>query len=184
MSGYMGCLVCSDATEDASSQQQPSLSKQYHLIIAADGLNSTLRSRYADHHSVRVTTIDESTPRVKDWLRWLKAGITLYFEEMHQSWQRKTGAAVSRRGVNRGVCAFQLSRFAMRQLDGHHAKNDDNMKFEAFTKQAMVKEDGLRYEVEERLMEKGSMNDELTKKMNMTQSQETKIQYLARECSV
>eukprot|EP00804_Cyclotella_cryptica_P012478 CCRYP_018863-RA/>CCRYP_018863-RA protein AED:0.13 eAED:0.13 QI:592/-1/0/1/-1/0/1/0/551 len=70
VSGYMGCLVCSDTTEDANSQQQPKLSKQYHLIIAADGLSSTLRSRYAGHHSVHATGIESSPSKSAQYSKW------------------------------------------------------------------------------------------------------------------
>ncbi|KAL3790828.1 hypothetical protein ACHAWO_010667 [Cyclotella atomus] len=52
ISGDMGSLVCSNATENNETGEEETSSKPYHLIIAADGLNSTLRSRYAGHHSM------------------------------------------------------------------------------------------------------------------------------------
>ena len=60
ISGNMGSLVCSNTAEDSHDNADTTTSKQYHLIIAADGLNSTLRSRYAGHHSMYTSGMGSS----------------------------------------------------------------------------------------------------------------------------
>ena len=55
VNGDLGSLVLQSTTDDDSENNRPSLSPQYHLIIAADGLYSSLRSRFAGHDSPHVT---------------------------------------------------------------------------------------------------------------------------------
>ena len=56
LKGNSGSLVCSDTTKEGETKITP----KYHLIIAADGMNSTLRSRYAGHHSTYTTGMGSS----------------------------------------------------------------------------------------------------------------------------
>lgn len=55
LKGNSGSLVCSDTTKEGGH-----ITKQYHLIIAADGMKSTLRSRYAGHHSTYTSGMGSS----------------------------------------------------------------------------------------------------------------------------
>lgn len=60
ISGDMGSLVCSNVSENSETAEDATSSKPFHLIIAADGLNSTLRSRYAGHHSMYTSGMGSS----------------------------------------------------------------------------------------------------------------------------
>ena len=68
VAGDMGSLICSSGVE--SAEQQPFSSKQYHLIIAADGMNSNLRLRYAGHHSVHATGMGSSPSKSVQYSNW------------------------------------------------------------------------------------------------------------------
>lgn len=56
VNGNMGSLELHPNNETESSA--PTTSPNYHLIIAADGLRSSLRSRYAGHQSIHATSLD------------------------------------------------------------------------------------------------------------------------------
>mmetsp|Transcript_25486 Transcript_25486/g.42052 ORF Transcript_25486/g.42052 Transcript_25486/m.42052 type:complete len:671 (+) Transcript_25486:175-2187(+) len=61
VNGNMGSLELhsSNVTDSttAATTTTTTTSPQYHLIIAADGLRSSLRSRYAGHHSIHATSL-------------------------------------------------------------------------------------------------------------------------------
>ena len=61
VSGDMGSLVLKNASEGGDAPAR--LSSKYYLIIAADGLYSPIRSRFAGHHSSHSTAtgIESST---------------------------------------------------------------------------------------------------------------------------
>lgn len=54
INGELGSLVLQH-TDDIENESLSWMSPQYHLIIAADGLYSSLRSRFAGHNSAHVT---------------------------------------------------------------------------------------------------------------------------------
>ena len=54
INGELGSLVLQH-TDDIENESLSWISPQYHLIIAADGLYSSLRSRFAGHNSAHVT---------------------------------------------------------------------------------------------------------------------------------
>jgi len=54
INGDLGSLVLQH-TDDTENESLSWISPQYHLIIAADGLYSSLRSRFAGHNSAHVT---------------------------------------------------------------------------------------------------------------------------------
>jgi 2-polyprenyl-6-methoxyphenol hydroxylase-like FAD-dependent oxidoreductase len=59
----------------SSSSASTTTSPQYHLIIAADGLRSSLRSRYAGHHSIHATGLGMESSSQKEvennpFFRW------------------------------------------------------------------------------------------------------------------
>jgi len=77
-----------------------SLSPRYHLVIAADGLYSTSRSRFAGHHSIHAagTGIESSQRRVK-------AKETLEYQWEHTKGQREATQVEDREYiVFRGEC--------------------------------------------------------------------------------
>jgi len=56
VNGDLGSLVLQSTTNASDGDEKgSSISPQYHLIIAADGLHSPLRSRFAGHNSSHVT---------------------------------------------------------------------------------------------------------------------------------
>ena len=57
VNGDMGSLELHPTNETDSTTATTTTSPQYHLIIAADGLRSSLRSRYAGHHSIHATSL-------------------------------------------------------------------------------------------------------------------------------
>ncbi|KAL7445253.1 hypothetical protein ACHAXM_011933 [Skeletonema potamos] len=55
--GSLELLHSTNPTTTADTTPMTTTSPQYHLIIAADGLRSNLRSRYAGHHSIHATSL-------------------------------------------------------------------------------------------------------------------------------
>ena len=62
INGDMGSLELSSSGSDVKRATSP----QYHLIIAANGLRSNLRSRYAGHQSIHATSLDIESPAQND----------------------------------------------------------------------------------------------------------------------
>lgn len=87
--GDLGSLVLQSTAGESDAYDSP----QYHVIVAADGLYSTLRSRFAGHHSSQVTGtgMESSTrPPSKD---------TLEYQWEHTKGQREATQVESREYV-------------------------------------------------------------------------------------
>ena len=95
----MGSLVCSKAGND-DYVATTTTSEQYHLIIAADGMNSTLRSRYAGHHSTNATPMGASHLYAINRKKSRPS-------ESYVNWERSTGHRLSTEQEDRGYIVFR-----------------------------------------------------------------------------
>ena len=98
ISGGVGSLVCSSA--ENNGDVGTITSKQYHLIVAADGMKSTLRSRYAGHHSTNATPMGASHLYAIN--RNKSRPSTNYV-----NWERSTGHRLSTEQENRGYVVLR-----------------------------------------------------------------------------
>lgn len=103
VNGDMGSLTLSDATattSDATPSSQTTASPQYHLIIAADGLNSTLRSRYAGHHSTHATGTGIASPSTP-------SSNTSSFSMQYAKWEHTQGQRLATLVEDREYIVFR-----------------------------------------------------------------------------